>query len=52
MVIRSPETPSQTIYAVHCGMLCNQQAPSEIQSHSKLSKYTINSTAKANTQYT
>ena len=45
MVIRSPATPSCTIYAVHT---CNQQAPLEAQSHKKPSKYTINSTEKTN----
>ena len=46
MVIRSPATPICTIYAVH---KCNQQAPLKAQSHKKPSKYTINSTEKANT---
>ena len=36
----------KTIYAVH---KCNQQSPSEVDSHTKPSKYTINLIAKANT---
>ena len=46
MVIRSPAAPNLTTYIVR---KCNQRTPSRVQSHSKLSKYTIKSIAKANT---